>query len=245
MRLLLSSVALAAGMSAALAADLPARTSAPAPAPVFVAASWTGFYIGANIGYAWTDATLGNSSPPGPPARFVNADSDGVSGGLQAGYDWQVGSLVLGVVADVSIADLNGNIVITPPPGPGFTATASIDWMASLRARAGLLVSPSLLAYVHGGIAFAGVDGTWVGGPWNGAGGKTRVGWVAGAGLEYKWTQNFSLFAEYSYTDLGSYNFANTGGPAVVFNNDIKIQAVKVGFNYKFGGPSGAVVARY
>lgn len=32
---------------------------------------------------------------------------------------------------------------------------------------------------------------------------------------------------------------------AIVFNNDIKIQAVKVGFNYKFGGPARAVVARY
>lgn len=246
MRLLVSTIALAAGLSAsAMAADLPVRAPAPAPVPVFVAASWTGFYIGANIGYAWADVSLNNSGPPGPPARTVGADSDGVIGGLQAGYDWQMGSIVLGVVADVSLADLGGSFVNVPPPGPPFRATASIDWTASLRARAGFLLTPSFLAYVHGGVSFAGVDGSWVGGPWNGSGDKTRVGWIAGAGLEYKWTRNFSVFAEYSYADYGSYSFQNVGGPAVRFNNDITVQTVKVGFNYKFGGPSGPVVARY
>lgn len=246
MRRILTSIAFSAGLCASsFAADLPVRTAAPAPVPVFVASSWTGFYVGANIGYAWADATLRNSAPPGPPARTASVDSDGVIGGLQVGYDWQVGSLVLGVVADASLADLNGSVTFVPPPGPGFTATASIDWMATIRARAGYLLTPSFLAYVHGGVAFASVDGSWVGGPWNGRGDKTRVGWVAGGGLEYKWTNNLSVFAEYSYADLGSYSYANVGGPAVNFDNDIRVQTVKIGFNYKFGSPAGAVVARY
>jgi outer membrane immunogenic protein len=199
MRLQISIFALSAALCAsAFAADLPVRTNAPAPMPVFVAANWTGFYLGANVGYAWADASLRNSGPPGPPARTVGADSDGVIGGLQAGYDWQMGSLVLGFVADV-----------------------------------------------HGGVAFAGVEGNWVGGPWNGSGDKTRTGWVAGGGLEYKWTQNLSAFTEYSYAVFGSYSFANVGGPAVRFDNDIRVQTIKVGFNYRFGGPAGAVVARY
>jgi outer membrane immunogenic protein len=246
MRLQISIFALSAALCAsAFAADLPVRTNAPAPMPVFVSANWTGFYLGANVGYAWADASLRNSGPPGPPARTVGADSDGVIGGLQAGYDWQMGSLVLGFVADVSLADLKGSFVNVPPPGPPFTATASVNWMATLRARAGMLLTPNFLAYVHGGVAFAGVEGNWVGGPWNGSGDKTRTGWVAGGGLEYKWTQNLSAFTEYSYADFGSYSFANVGGPAVRFDNDIRVQTIKVGFNYRFGGPAGAVVARY
>ena len=54
-KILLALSAIAIGTAAASAADLPARTyTAPLlpPPPVF---SWTGFYIGANMGGAWTN----------------------------------------------------------------------------------------------------------------------------------------------------------------------------------------------
>ena len=55
-KIFLSSVALLGMAVAAQAADLPRRTMAPAPyvaaVPVF---TWTGFYVGVNAGYGWSD----------------------------------------------------------------------------------------------------------------------------------------------------------------------------------------------
>lgn len=242
----------------AQAADLPVRTPAPEPvamAPIF---TWTGFYVGAHVGYGWSDHSMRNSSPPGPDSRNVSITADGVLGGVQAGYDWQFGSLVVGIVADGSFSDMKGRFVDAlpgPPPGPPFTTTASINWMASVRARAGFLITPAMLAYAHGGVAFAETKGSWIAnppgggpGPWQGRGSDTRTGWTIGGGLEYKLTANLSTFVEYAYTDLGSQTFSNPPGPpgpAVSFRHNIDLHTVKVGLNYKFGGPAAAVVAKY
>ena len=104
-----------AGLGAAAAADLPARTYSKAPAMVAEPVnSWTGFYIGANGGYGWKDPTvsytpndpaalLGTCSGVGrstciPPASF-NAQG-GLAGG-QIGYNWQFNpSWLVGVETD-------------------------------------------------------------------------------------------------------------------------------------------------
>src|SRR5215203_2674335 len=106
-KLLLSTVALATMTAGAMAADLPARRMAPAPyvaVPVF---TWTGFYVGANVGATWNrnrrddfglgfgnglsvvDATGGNF---GFGNGFIGGDRrrNNILGGVQAGYNWQV-----------------------------------------------------------------------------------------------------------------------------------------------------------
>ena len=81
----------------------------------------------------------------------------------------------------------------------------------------------------------------------------TRVGWTAGVGTEYAFGGGWSLKAEYLYVDLGRatatstnlVTFAGTGlSPSNVYTHsvDLKSNIVRVGVNYKFGGP---VVARY
>jgi outer membrane immunogenic protein len=89
--------------SQASAADMAVK--APPPPPAAPAPSWTGFYVGGEIGGAWSDPHLsyvGND----PPAQIqVNGSADltgqqplfansfkmsGVTGGLEAGYNWQV-----------------------------------------------------------------------------------------------------------------------------------------------------------
>jgi outer membrane immunogenic protein len=86
---LLATAALILGAHFAHAADLPPgpAVKAPPPAPAF---NWTGFYIGAHVGYA-----------------FGAGDNDNLSGGFgggQIGVNWQApGSVfVLGVEADVA-----------------------------------------------------------------------------------------------------------------------------------------------
>jgi outer membrane immunogenic protein len=81
---------------------------------------------------------------------------------------------------------------------------------------------------------------------------QSRWGWMAGGGVEYGVTSNWSMKVEYNYMDLGTErtnnivcgpNFGCTG-PGGTFNQDVRqrIQVVKGGINYRFGGP---VTARY
>src|ERR1700757_2629298 len=96
---------------AANAADVYARPryAPPPPPPVYAPPpfSWTGFYLGGNIGGAWarrdvTDAVLGVNFNPG--------NNNGVFiGGGQLGYNWQVGYAVVGIEADFDGAANNNN----------------------------------------------------------------------------------------------------------------------------------------
>src|SRR5271168_4292815 len=60
-KIFISAAAAVALGSTAFAADLPARTEPPVyvppPPPIF---TWTGFYIGGQIGYQWGNNSFGN-----------------------------------------------------------------------------------------------------------------------------------------------------------------------------------------
>jgi outer membrane immunogenic protein len=76
---------------------------------------------------------------------------------------------------------------------------------------------------------------------------ETRAGWTVGAGVEASLGGNWTGKIEYLYLDLGKYS--NT---ALLLTNFIPLRAVtssritdnilRVGVNYRFGGP---VVAKY
>src|ERR1700733_14594164 len=92
----------------AFAADMAVK--APPPPPVLVP-SWTGFYIGGNLGYGWRDPTV-SFTPNDVVASGVTCavtgcptpesfGVGGVLGGAQAGYNWQAGhNFLLGLEAD-------------------------------------------------------------------------------------------------------------------------------------------------
>ncbi len=98
--------------------------------PLAPAYSWTGWYVGGNIGYSWGDANTdltGNGgvsnlvacSGGGALCLFTNslafADSntarlDGVLGGGQVGYNYQFSpNGVVGIEADIQGADQRGS----------------------------------------------------------------------------------------------------------------------------------------
>ena len=121
-KLLLSTVALATMTAGAMAADLPARRMAPAPFAAVPVFTWTGFYVGVNVGAAW-NGNRGNNfgfnnalfSPGGVPVVDATGNNFGaggligggnrnrtsILGGVQAGYNWQTGALVIGVEGDI------------------------------------------------------------------------------------------------------------------------------------------------
>src|SRR6202790_3756403 len=109
---------------AANAADLPPAPMPrapvaymPAAAPVF---SWTGFYIGGNIGGGWHRGDVGGSVAG---VNFTNGNSTSFLGGGQVGGNYQIGAFVIGAEA---VFDWfannnnsgNGTTVVLPGGGP-------------------------------------------------------------------------------------------------------------------------------
>jgi len=158
--------------SPAFAADMPLK----APPPPAIAYNWTGFYVGANAGYAWGTSQIG----AGLGGAWVNylgvpgaldPDFAGVTsaatrtlhpssftGGVQAGYNYQMNRLLIGVEADANYLGLRKSYTIGPllgAIGPGtysVTAASTADALFTLRPRVGIAFDRSLI-YVTGGLA--------------------------------------------------------------------------------------------
>ncbi|MCS3725309.1 outer membrane protein [Bradyrhizobium betae] len=169
---ILSSLALAIGLPAH-AADMPLK----AP-PITALPSWTGFYVGGQIGGGWSDRTVtyvgndpiatllvngGLGAVGEQPFASHRVNISGVTGGLEAGYNLQIDrSWVIGVEADFSGSDIKGSgsgtsVLATAAPG-FFTQTVAgqekIDWWGTVRARLGVLATPDLLLYGTAGFAY-------------------------------------------------------------------------------------------
>jgi len=211
-------------VGAGYAADMPQYT----PPPVITAVptwDWTGFYAGLNAGYGWSsgdDVSLSVVDPTNFFAPCLAANScpsgisysrDGFVGGAQIGYNWQIDQFVLGFEADIDYSDMGGGgqIVTTVPTFANgvFRASSDINWLATLRARAGVAFDRTLI-YATGGLAVGGVEDSFrwgypsLGTTYNGSNSGTEWGWVAGGGIEYALTDRFILGGEVMYFDLGS-----------------------------------------
>jgi len=194
-------------------------------------------------------------------AQGINSSS--VTGGLTAGYNWQVNNAVFGIEGDINYFGFKGSAsgsALYPCCAPfsfAVNSSVSADWLATIRGRIGFLATPHWLLYATGGAAIADVKGNFnftdtFTATESGAIRDTRVGWTAGVGGEYAVGNGWSLKAEYLYVDLGRATTTSTNLASVAFGAfpsnvythsvDIKSNIVRVGVNYKFGGP---VVARY
>ena len=167
-RILLAATALLALIGAANAADLPPRYQAPPPmAPVAVAPSWTGFYVGAGWGYGVSDTNSSVIPASGVIQGTTNNGARGWLGMADVGYDYQfnVGgwNLVAGVLADYNFGNMTGTWNFTAAPGAGFATTLTgvekekSFWDAG--GRIGWLITPDILSYFSGGYSSAHFDG--------------------------------------------------------------------------------------
>ena len=81
---------------------------------------------------------------------------------------------------------------------------------------------------------------TVIGGSLSNRGSSTKTGWTVGGGVEYAFTPNWTVKAEYLYSNLGHINSAPgffLPGAATVFNHSnrsIEVNVARVGLNYKF-----------
>ncbi len=219
MRIHIAFAALLLTSGSAFAADL-------APAPVepvtpVTAYNWTGFYIGAHAGADFGQGKIGG-------AKF---DGAGFLGGLHAGYNEEFdGGWVVGLEGDIDYSSFSKNknvTVIDDAVAVGTRAEFKNEWQGSVRARLGYAFD-RFLPYVTGGVAF-GDEKIDING--FGSNTDTRVGWTAGAGLEYAIDQNWIVRGEVRYVDLGN-NTANIRGIRAKTRFD-SVNAT-LGVSYKF-----------
>lgn len=291
--ILLGSVGAIALAGTAFAADLPMQAPPqllpPPPA-------WTGLYMGLNAGYEWaasksvnttaspffaaptwsTELALSSSLATGS----APVNSNGFIGGFEVGYNYQLAtSFVVGLEADIqgivgsnSTGSFSGSGIPVGFPRETIVSTVQstnkLDYLGTVRGRLGYLVTPTLLIYGDGGLAYGEVQTSTnifqenlpFSSPAFGSFGvhtKTQVGWAVGGGLEWMFLPNWSVKAEYLYYNLGSVtntlsplSFRQGGtllyssGPLSTarFNGNI----VRAGINYHFNwGLPAPVVARY
>jgi outer membrane immunogenic protein len=212
-------IAVAAFMAvpyAAQSADLrqPAYKAPAYSEPAFF--SWTGFYVGLNAGYGF-----GTSNWDAPA---VGTSPKGVLAGLTLGYNFQTGVWLWGIEADGDWSNMKGSATCGVD-----TCETKNDWLGTARARIGYTGWNGWLPYITAGAAGGDIKATDV----LGSASKVKIGWAAGAGLEYALWTNWSVKAEYLYVDLGSFDCSVcsvTGSDNVSFKSSI----VRAGINYRF-----------
>jgi len=240
----------------ALAADL---TIPPAqPQVVIPPFTWTSCYAGVQAGGGWgkkelTDSVGIFSSVTGYSSTSV--DVTGYMLGGQVGCDyqfaptWVVG--IEGAATGGNISKTTNFFVPSIPVAPGISDTASFrsttDFLASITGRIGYAWD-RWLVYGKGGVALVGdryhaedVDGFYF---FDAT--ENRIGWTAGAGVEWAFTPEWSVKLEYDYYGFGtkSLSFTDTtilgspvgsGGPPPFIapaNINQNIQVVSLGVNF-------------
>ena len=279
-RILVASVGAVAFAGTAFAAE-------PAPPPVYLPPvpifTWTGIYVGGQIGYAWGQNNVNFGDNFGDYSSFSYTTS-GVIGGAHVGFNLQLNQFgpqwdqfVVGLEGDVDGTSQSKSYTRFVSEGGFFPGTANFNVNhnveGSIRGRIGYAWD-RVLIYGTGGVAFGGFNGNACGNfpggtffpggraapiAFGGFGGctsasTTRVGWTVGGGLEYAVTNNWSIRAEYRYSDFGHGTvFANgfdnpiLGAAGAFVNRHFTENRVQVGFSYKFepAPPPAPVVAKY
>lgn len=263
-KFLLASAAAIAFASGAQAADL-GVARVPVAAAVIAPAgfSWTGFYLGAHIGYGWGNTRFDSALTDLFTNNGIASPNHNTSGmvlGGQFGWNYQVNQFVFGLEASLAWANLNGsrNYVDYNGVGSGtLGVNTRMNWVATMGPRLGFAIDRALI-YGKGGFAAAGFNsGLSVSGSRQGAsdfdgrGSFARGGWFLGAGVEYAFAPNWSAKLEYNYLDFGrgNWNAAQIplGQTAISIGTPARLTAhtVTLGVNYLFTTGPSAVVARY
>ena len=214
---------------------------------------WSGPYVGVNIGHGSADFGSSATDTKGGGISLSDSfDANGVFGGIQAGYNYRIGNFFVGVEADLNNSDFSASSKASLG-SLSLATSASIDWFATARARAGF-ANNAMLVYVTGGFAFGGIDYDATV-----KSGKStfhlsedaRVGYVLGAGMEFALRSNWSLKLEYQYLNFGSQGASDTFtsimnqicAPPIITSNtvsanvDTDIHTLRIGLNYQFYAP--------
>jgi outer membrane immunogenic protein len=236
-RMLVVGALLFASADVVLAADI-ATPPPPAPPnsylPTTAPINWGGFYIGVNSGYGfgtsnWTAAPASRAAG----ATIGSFNTSGLLVGGTLGLNLQANAFVFGVETDGDWTNLNGSSSSNNYCSlVAATCETKSDWLSTARIRIGYAFN-QILVYGTGGIAFGDIQSGL--NPPATFGSSINVGWTAGAGIEYAFSQNWSAKIEYLYINLGNVSCPVNCGPAVPFTVPLAENVIRAGVNFKFG----------
>lgn len=213
---------------------------------------WSGLYLGLHAGGAWgrdewNSATGFLAQATASGAMLGQGTAMGLLGGGQVGFNVQSGPWVAGVELSASAANLGGyaKCATNTVSGTSFACHNAVDSLGSIAGRLGQSWG-DLLFYGKAGAAWA--TGSSLAFPtlslthFTGSG--TRWGWMVGSGVEYALTQSLSAFLEYDFYDFGTNAVTLTGaGTSGTADLRQRLEAVRMGVNYRFGADPTAVAA--
>ena len=253
----LTAFALLASGMAAFSADMPIKAPYYKAQPSVISSpGWAGYYLGANAGYHMGQDSITTTTTPAnfAPGHAASIDASspatlkpaGAMAGIQGGYNWQFGNIVAGLEADFDAlwGRSSRTLHVAAVPAFSMTNSTSASWLATVRPRVGYAFD-SILFYATGGLAYGSVktsdSETVVGGSGTTEATTRRLGWVAGAGLEYALSRSWSVKGEYLHVDLGSSDTSIACFVGCVTATDIIVHhhytddSLKLGVNYRFG----------
>jgi outer membrane immunogenic protein len=259
-----------------------ALAAAPAAAgPATWTGSYAGAFAGAALGQSTLATTvdctfwgvLCDPYPHYPENGLLigstasgDASATAFTGGGFIGHNWQNGAVVYGLEADAGAMPLHLSVGGSGdtlnlglhndgdvPSVFNVSASVSTDWIATARARAGVLVTPSLLVYGTAGIAatqltvsnafsdnFNNHVGT--GNRESSSTSEFRTTLVLGAGAEWALAGRWKVRAEYLHADFGSLSTTGTStylpewpdSNPITSTADLRTDIVRVGVSYGF-----------
>ena len=244
-----------------------AADAAEAPQP-----NWNGLYGGVSLGSRTANSHWKTCHAPSvfggcPNIGFPlwangnneSLDSTGVRVAAMLGINVQLDRWVLGLETDFGWGDneksrkgLPGAQIAGLPNSD--KAEVEQSWDTGLRLRAGYLVTPSLLAYGTGGVAWlhkevravcaelnSGSNGNWcVVQTGKDSVSETPVGWTVGSGIEWMFAPHWTVRGEYRFAKFGKTThdfFTNAPLDSQRVKSSQNTHTVNIGVAYLFNLP--------
>jgi outer membrane immunogenic protein len=181
------------GFAAAAKRPAPRHTPEPVRVAPVAPVSWTGFYLGAQVGFDFATARLARPQAPGVSDISIGSANRGLIGGGYAGFNYQAAPwLVVGVEGDLNSSRANYREL-----GPDVDFLQASKSVTAVGGRVGIVAMPTTMVYAKAGPAWIDVQGVeGFGTPFQ----KTLRGAQVAAGVETLVTPNFALRTEGSYT---------------------------------------------
>lgn len=268
-RSFLAAIAALMAVSVAHAADVARPLPVKAPAAVVAYDPYTGIYVGGELGYGFNRDGIGTTELV--DLGTLSTAPQGVVGGGFVGLGTRLPGLFssfgldgyAGLEGNYDFANLHGtaaapgtlvNITPTGVNPVGVVAANKLDWLASIRARFGLIYQNVMFygtaGYGWGAGSLTGESVDAVSNSVVGAGSvsNTLSGFVWGGGVEFPWFfgQGWKARMQYLQYDFGSQNSLVSACstcvslpsilPSTVFGVSAKdrVGVVNAGISYKF-----------